>query len=95
MHKLRLCRLAFVAALAAGYAFAQSTPPTIQAIKVLANDMAWDGTRSRFWVSTAANDPKYPNSILLVDPSQAQIADQIRLVLEMPGIDSVGRVGLG
>src|SRR5271166_4061775 len=77
MHKLRLCRLAFVAALAAGYAFAQSTPPTIQAIKVLANDMAWDGTRSRFWVSTAANDPKYPNSILLVDPSQAQIADQI------------------
>jgi uncharacterized protein (TIGR03437 family) len=76
-RKFDFCRVVFAAALGVGFTFAQSIPTGTQELTVNSTGMVWDATRAVFWVATTYDDPKYPNSILQVDPATAQITDQI------------------
>ena len=73
----RLFGAAALLLLACSVSVSQNLAPGIQTINVAAVDMVWDSSRSVYWVATAGTDPLYPASILSIDPTSAQVTDQI------------------
>jgi uncharacterized protein (TIGR03437 family) len=77
LRSFQSCVALLALILAAGCLYGQSLPAGTQAVSIFANDVVWDATRSLFWVSTSAQDATYPNSILSINPTTAQVVNQI------------------
>ena len=51
--------------------------PQYSSLVVEAQDVAWDATRSRLFVTVGVNDTQWPSSIVMVNPDTAQVEDSI------------------
>ena len=59
-----------------------ATPSTLpnQLLSVLVRDAVWDSTRGRLFATVGFGDPKWPNTVLIVNPDTAQVEDSISVV---------------